>query len=77
MDRTLIRKIMTIMASIGKVEYRMHSKFVGFYREGVIFAKVEAEKLYLSNNGVLVKVDHSLDRAILNTKLHKAYHDVV
>jgi TfoX/Sxy family transcriptional regulator of competence genes len=61
MDRSLIKKIMTSMAAIGKVEYRMHDKFIGLYRDGMLFAKIHAEKLYLVNNGVLVKVDHSLD----------------
>ena len=55
---------MTSMAAIGKVEYRMHDKFIGLYRDGMLFAKVHAEKLYLFNKGVLVKVDHSLDKGL-------------
>ncbi len=36
-----------------------------------------AEKLYLVNNGVLVKVDHSLDKEAFNTELQKAYDDIL
>jgi len=36
------------MAAIGKVEYRMHDKFIGLYRDGMLFAKIHAEKLYLT-----------------------------
>ena len=70
---------MTSMAAIGKVEYRMHDKFIGLYRDrdGMLFAKVHAEKLYLFNNGVLVKVDHSLDKEAFNTELQKAYDDIL
>ena len=77
MDRSLIKKIMTSMAAIGRVEYRMHDKFIGIYRDGMLFAKVHAEKLYLFNNGVLVKVDHSLDKEAFNTELQKAYDDIL
>jgi len=68
---------MTIMAAIGKVEYRMHDKFIGLYRDGILFAKVHAEELYPFNNGVLVKVDHSLDEEAFNTELQKAYDDIL
>jgi len=66
---------MTSMAAIGKVEYRMHDKFIGLYRNGMLFAKIHAEKLYLVNNGV--KVDHSLDKEAFNTELQKAYNDIL
>lgn len=75
MDRSLIKKIMTIMAAIGKVEYRMHDKFIGLYRDGMLFAKVHAEELYLFNNSVLVKVDNSLDEEAFN--IQKAYDDIL
>jgi TfoX/Sxy family transcriptional regulator of competence genes len=77
MEQKLIRKIMTTMAAIGKVEYRMHSKFVGLYKEGVMFAKVQATELHLFNNGILVKVNHSLDEEAFNTELQKAYDDIL
>ena len=40
---------MTSMVAIGKVEYTMHDKFIGLYRDGILFAKIHAEKLYLVN----------------------------
>jgi hypothetical protein len=55
----------------------MHDKFIGLYRDGMLFAKIHAEKLYLVNNGVLVKVDHSLDKEAFNTELQKAYDDIL
>ena len=61
------------MSVIGKVEYRMHNKFVGLYREGMLFAKVYVDGLYLLNNSVLVKVDHSLDKEAFNTELQNSY----
>lgn len=38
------------MTSIGQVEYRMHDQFTGIYREGILFAKIYAEGVYLLNN---------------------------
>ena len=29
----LVRTVLTVMVSIGKVEYRMHGNFVGIYRD--------------------------------------------
>ena len=45
MDKYLIRTIIVIMTSIGQVEYRMHEQFTGIYRNGILFAKVQAEGL--------------------------------
>ena len=50
MEKHLIRTILIIMASIGQVEYRMHDNFIGIYKEGILFAKVYTENLYLLNN---------------------------
>ena len=47
MDKYLIRTIIVIMTSIGQVEYRMHDQFTGIYREGILFAKIYAEGVYL------------------------------
>lgn len=58
MDLSLIKKIMTSMVAIGKVEYRMHDKFIGLYRDGMLFAKVHAEKLYLVNYNGTQKLDY-------------------
>ena len=55
----LVRKVLAVMVSIGKVEYRMHGNFVGIYRDGILFVKVQEEELYLLNDqGTFVKVDN-------------------
>ena len=72
MDRSLIKKIMTIMAAIGKVEYRMHDKFIGLYRDGILFAKVQVEGLYLLNDkNTFIKIDKKED---IKDKLKQAYN---
>lgn len=54
----LIRTIIAVLASTGQVEYRMHKSFVGLYREGILFAKIQAEEIYILNNqGILIKTD--------------------
>ena len=46
------------MTSIGQVEYRMHEQFTGIYREGILFAKLHAEGVYLLNNqNTFIKID--------------------
>jgi hypothetical protein len=44
MEQHLIRTILTTMASIGKVEYRIKDEFTGFYRGKVLFAKLNEKK---------------------------------
>ena len=73
MERYLIRQIITTMLAIGKVEYRMRNKFVGLYREEILFAKVDVKGLYLFNSDELITTDHSLDKEAFNTELQKAY----
>jgi hypothetical protein len=46
MEKHSIKTIMIIMASIWQVEYRMHNNFIGIYREGILFAKVQ--KIFIS-----------------------------
>jgi len=46
------------MTSIGQVEYRMHEQFTGIYRDGILFAKLHAEGLYLLNDqNIFIKID--------------------
>lgn len=64
---------MIIMASIGEAEYRMHDNFVGVYREGILFAKTQAENLHLLNNqGIFIKID--IEEKDINSKLKEAYN---
>ena len=61
------------MVSIGQVEYRMHGNFVGIYRDGILFVKVQEEELYLLNDqGTFVKVDNKEQN--IQDKLRKSYN---
>jgi TfoX/Sxy family transcriptional regulator of competence genes len=69
----LVRKVLTVMVSIGKVEYRMYGNFIGIYRDGILFVKVQEEELYLLNDqGTFVKVDNK--EQDIQDKLKKAYN---
>ena len=69
----LVRRVLTVMVSIGKVVYLMHGNFVGIYRDGILFIKVQEEKLYLLNDqGTFVKVDNK--EQDIQDKLRKAYN---
>lgn len=73
MELYLVRKVITVMVSIGQVEYRMHNNFVGIYRNGILFVKVQEEKLYLLNDqGIFVKVDNK--EQYIQDKLKNAYN---
>jgi len=78
MERSTIRKIMLIMADIGRVEYRMHNEFIGLYKDQLLFAKIiDAGDLYLFKNGSLVKIDASIDKNVLKSRLHEAYNNII
>lgn len=69
----LVRTVLAVMVSIDKVEYRMHGNFIGIYREGILFVKVQKEELYLLNDqGTFVKVDNK--EQDIQDKLRKAYN---
>jgi len=70
MDKYLIRTI--IMISVGQVEYRMHEQFTGIYRNGILFAKVQAEGLYLLNDqNTFIKIDKEEE---IKDRLRQAYN---
>ena len=78
MEQHLIRTILTSMASIGKVEYRIKDCFTGFYRGKVLFAKVQQEELYfLNDNGSFVKFEQPIDRLNIRFNLATAYNIAV
>jgi len=69
----LVRRVLAVMVSIGKVEYRMNGNFVGIYRDGILFVKVQEEELYLLNDqGTFVKVDNKEHN--IQDKLKNAYN---
>ena len=72
MDKYIIRTIIITMTYIGQVEYRMHDQFTGIYREGILFAKIHAEGVYLLNNqNTFVKIDKKEE---IKDKLKQAYN---
>ena len=61
-----------MMTSIGQVEYRMHEQFTGIYRNGILFAKVQAEGLYLLNDqNTFIKIDKEEE---IKDRLRQAYN---
>lgn len=72
MDKYLIRTIIIMMTSIGQVEYRMHEQFTGIYRDGILFAKIHAEGVYLLNNqNTFIKIDKEEE---IKDRLRQAYN---
>ena len=72
MDKYLIRTIIITMTSIGQVEYRMHEQFTGIYKDGILFAKVQAEGLYLLNDhNTFIKIDKEEE---IKDRLRQAYN---
>ncbi len=60
-----------MMTSIGQVEYRMHEQFTGIYRDGILFAKIHAERVYLLNNqNTFIKIDKEEE---IKDQLRQAY----
>jgi hypothetical protein len=72
MDKYLIRTIIIMMTSIGQVEYRMHEQFTGIYRDGILFAKIHAEGVYLLNDhNTFIKIDKEEE---IKDRLRQAYN---
>ncbi|BBB57742.1 hypothetical protein MPCS_01820 (plasmid) [Candidatus Megaera polyxenophila] len=72
MDKYIIRTIIITMTSIGQVEYRMHDQFTGIYRDGILFAKLHAEGLYLLNDqNIFIKIDKEKE---IKDQLRQAYN---
>jgi len=72
MDKYLIRTIIIMMTSIGQVEYRMHEEFTGIYRDGILFAKIHDEGVYLLNNqNTFIKIDKEEE---IKDQLKQAYN---
>lgn len=61
-----------MMTSIGQVEYRMHEQFTGIYRDGILFAKIHDEVVYLLNNqNTFIKIDKEEE---IKDQLRQAYN---
>ena len=46
----MIKKVLGLAASLGKVEYRVGENLVGLYKNQVMFGKIEHDKVYLLNS---------------------------
>jgi hypothetical protein len=46
----MIKKVLGLSASLGKVEYRVGENLVGLYKNQVMFGKIEHDKVYLLNS---------------------------
>lgn len=45
-----VNKIIRTLSSVGKVEYRIGAQTVGFYKNNVLFGKIEGGVIYLINS---------------------------
>jgi hypothetical protein len=46
----MIKKVLGLAISLGKVEYRVGENLVGLYKNQVMFGKIEHDKVYLLNS---------------------------
>lgn len=46
----MIKKILGLLARLGKIEYRVGENIVGFYKNRVMFGKIEEDTIYLLNS---------------------------
>jgi len=46
----MIRKILGLLASLGKIEYKIGDEMIGFYKNQVMFGKIEEDTIYLLNS---------------------------
>ena len=61
-----------MMTSIGQVEYRIHEQFTGIYRDGILFAKIHDEGVYLLNDqNTFIKFDKAEE---IKDQLKQAYN---
>ena len=49
--RKMIKKALGSAASLGQVEYRVGENSVGFYKNQVMFGKIEHDTVYFLNSG--------------------------
>ena len=49
----MIKRILGLLATLGKIQYKIGDDLIGFYKNQVMFGKIEDDVIYLlnSNNG--------------------------
>ncbi|WP_322777344.1 hypothetical protein, partial [Candidatus Megaera venefica] len=72
----MIKKVLGLAISLGKVEYRVGENLVGFYKNQVMFGKIEQDMVYfLNSRNKFDKVDLEFDQEDLFIKqAQKAYN---
>lgn len=74
-----INKIIRTLSAIGQVEYRIGAQMVGFYKNNVLFGKIENGVIYLINTlGQLKKLGakFSLKESVFIRQAKIAYNAV-
>jgi hypothetical protein len=46
----MIKKILVLSASLGKIEYKIGDDMIGFYKNQIMFGKIEEDTIYLLNS---------------------------
>ena len=46
----MIKKVLGLAATLGKVDYRIGENIVGLYKNQIMFGKIEHDKVYLLNS---------------------------
>jgi len=72
----MIKKVLGLAASLGKVEYRVGENLVGLYKNQVMFGKIEHDKVYLLNSrNKFNKIDMELleHKHLFTKQAQKAY----
>lgn len=72
----MIKKVLGLATSLGKVEYRVGENLVGLYKNQVMFGKIEHDKVYLLNSrNKFNKIDMELleQEDLFTKQAQKAY----
>ena len=46
----MIKKVLGLATTLGKIEYRIGENLVGLYKNQVMFGKIEDDRIYLLNS---------------------------
>ena len=76
----MIKKVLGLSASLGKVEYRIGKNLIGFYKNQVMFGKIENDIIYLLNSqNQFNKIDKELleQEDLFTKQAQKAYNAII
>ena len=76
-NHVTVNKIIRTLSHMGRVEYRIGEKKVGFYKNSKLFGKIENGVIYLLNSlGQLKKLNVVLKESIFILRAQIAYNAV-